>query len=69
MFIKDRKWDWPIWKVLTGKRPADLKFFRDLLIFVIAFKIFVINGVILISNTLFDTEWQYGPILRAVGII
>lgn len=68
MFIKDRKWDWPILKVLKGERPLDLLFVRDLLIFVFLFKLIIINGGIVILNLLgFDIE--YAPILRAVGLI
>ena len=50
MFIKDKKWDWPILKVLKGERKFDLRFVRDLLIFVFLFKIIVINGFIVVSN-------------------
>ena len=50
MFIKDRKWDWPILKVLKGERPFDLLFVRDLLIFVFLFKLIIINGGIVILN-------------------
>tara|TARA_B100000683_G_scaffold206508_1_gene200304 strand:+ start:575 stop:787 length:213 start_codon:yes stop_codon:yes gene_type:complete len=69
MFIKDRKWDWPILKVLKGERPFDLLFVRDLLIFVFLFKLIVINGGIVILNNLFGFDIQYAPILRAVGLI
>ena len=69
MFIKDRKWDWPILKVLRGERKFDLIFVRDLLVFVFLFKIIVINGAIVILNMGFGFDFQYGPILRAVGLI
>lgn len=69
MFIKDKKWDWPILKVLKGERKFDLRFVRDLLIFVFLFKIIVINGFIVASNLIFGTTFEYGPILRAAGLI
>jgi|TARA_B110000977_G_scaffold191932_1_gene264741 hypothetical protein len=69
MFIKDKKWDWPILKVLKGERKLSIKFIRDLLIFVFLFKIIIINGSIVISNTLFGTDFAYGPILRAFGLL
>jgi len=45
MFIKEGKWDWPIWKVLTGKKPITLDFVVKILVFGIGFKLIIINGI------------------------
>jgi hypothetical protein len=62
MFIKNGKWDWPIWKVITGKDPLTFKFILKLLIFGIAVKIIIINGI----GILFFGMEPF-PILRFFG--
>ena len=57
------KWDFPVWKRITGKEPWTLKFVLKFFVLGLAFKLIVINGV---GILFFGMEPL--PILRVLGL-